>query len=67
MPVALWRLWLMAAAAVLLFGVMAGDVRPVALLLAVVAVAWLPLWYCWDRPAELRRNRKAKGLCVHCG
>ena len=25
------------------------------------------LWYRWDRPHELRRQRRAKGLCVHCG
>ena len=25
------------------------------------------LWYRWDRPHELRRRRRAMGLCVGCG
>ena len=25
------------------------------------------LWYRWDRPHELRRRRRAMGLCVQCG
>jgi len=25
------------------------------------------LWYRWDRPYALRRQRRAKGLCVRCG
>ena len=41
--------------------------------LPVLPVTFIPLtvgmaaWYRWEHPDEIRRERKAKGLCVRCG
>ena len=45
---------------------------PVPVLLAAVlpTLAAVTVWYCWDRPDEIRRKRqerRAKGLCERCG
>jgi hypothetical protein len=40
---------------------------PPAPALLIPLIPALAAWYLWDRPRELRRERRAKGLCVRCG
>ena len=44
----------------------AGLPRPLARAIPL-ASAMVLAWYLWDRPRELRRERREKGLCVQCG
>ena len=67
MPVATWRLWFVAAGGFLLIGIITGGLGPVAVFVAALSVVWLPFWYWFERPAELRRARKANGQCLRCG
>jgi hypothetical protein len=40
------------------------EYRPAGVLAVLTGLAW---WVVWKRPGELRRERRAKGLCIHCG
>ena len=44
-----------------------GGGLPVLPAVAVPTVIVAVLWFRWDRPHELRRQRRAMGLCVRCG
>jgi hypothetical protein len=61
-----WLIWLILVAVLLFDGAMHGDVGMVLPLLLVATLGFFA-WYRWDRPHELRRERRAKGLCVRCG
>jgi hypothetical protein len=39
----------------------------VAMSLVLSLTPALVAWYLWDRPHELRTERRAKGLCLGCG
>ena len=66
MPMALWRLWLAAAVALLLYGLVSGERQVAVVLLFATGMAALVAKY-WRRPGGLRRERRAKGLCERCG
>jgi hypothetical protein len=60
--------FILAAAAVLAAAVAAMKLgTPKALALLIPLTPALLAWYWWDRPRELRRERRATGLCVRCG
>jgi hypothetical protein len=50
-----------------LFAIGRGSASAVLFLTVVASAVGLAAWYWVDRPLELRRERKAKGLCPHCG
>ena len=46
---------------ILLFG------GAVVLFAVILAMGFGAVWYWWDRPQEIARHRRAKGLCPRCG